>query len=110
MGLFVVYKNDAKWKKLQLPPVPPYDLQQLADIRKSLKCDAIITGTVTEFKPYPHLSIGLRLKMIDLSDGQLLWGYEQVWDTADKSCQRIAEKYYRTQKNEAIWVYCEKSL
>jgi hypothetical protein len=74
-------------------------IQRLADIRSSLKCDALLVGTVTEYKPYPHLAVGLRLKMIDLSDGQLVWGYEQIWDTADKTCEQRAEKYYRTQKN-----------
>ena len=99
VGLSVIHKNDPQWKILQLPPVPPYDLQQLSDIRKSLKCDAIILGTVTEYKPYPHLAIGLRLKMIDLSDGQLIWGYEQVWDSTDRTCQKEAEKYYRSEKS-----------
>jgi hypothetical protein len=99
VGLFVVHRSDPLWKALELPPLPPYDLQRLADIRSSLKCDALLVGTVTEYKPYPHLTVGLRLKMIDLSDGQLVWGYEQIWDTADKNCEQMAEKYYRTQKN-----------
>jgi hypothetical protein len=99
VGLFVVHQSDPLWKALELPPLPPYDLQRLADIRSSLKCDALLVGTVTEYKPYPHLTVGLRLKMIDLSDGQLVWGYEQIWDTADKTCEQRAEKYYRTQKN-----------
>jgi hypothetical protein len=99
VGLFVVHRSDPLWKALELPPLPPYDLQRLADIRSSLKCDALLVGTVTEYRPYPHLTVGLRLKMIDLSDGQLVWGYEQIWDTADKTCEQRAEKYYRTQKN-----------
>jgi hypothetical protein len=99
VGLFIVHRSDPLWKALELPPLPPYDLQRLADIRSSLKCDALLVGTVTEYRPYPHLTVGLRLKMIDLSDGQLVWGYEQIWDTADKTCEQRAEKYYRTQKN-----------
>jgi hypothetical protein len=99
VGLSVIHKSDPQWKVLQLPPLPPYDLQQLSDIRKSLKCDAILVGTVTEYKPYPHLAVGLRLKMIDLSDGQLVWGYEQVWDSADRFCQQKAEEYYRSEKS-----------
>jgi hypothetical protein len=103
-GLSVVHKSDAVWKVLQLPPMPPYDLQQLSDIRKSLKCDALIIGTITEYKPYPHLAVGLRLKMIDLTDGQVVWGYEQVWDTADRTCQQRGEKYYRSEKNTDLGV------
>jgi hypothetical protein len=98
-GLFVVHKNDPHWKALQLPPSSPYDLQQLANIRSALKCDALLVGTITEYKPYPHLAVGLRLKMIDLSDGRLVWGYEQIWDTADRTCQQRAERYYQSEKS-----------
>jgi hypothetical protein len=99
VGISAVHKNDPAWKALQLPPSPPYDLEQLANIRNTLKCDAILIGTVTEYKPYPLMVIGLRIKILDLSDGQLIWGYEQIWDTADKTCEQRAEKYYKSEKN-----------
>jgi hypothetical protein len=73
-----------------------YTLEELSAMRKSLNCDAVLIGTVTGYQPFPHLSIGLRLKLIDLYDGQLLWAIEQIWDTADKTTKnRIKEHYSR---------------
>jgi hypothetical protein len=42
--------------------------------------------------------VGLRLKLLDLTDGQLLWGLEQVWDSADKSIQKRIKEYLKEQR------------
>ena len=63
-------------------------------MRKTLNCDAVLIGTVTGFEPFPHLTIGLRLKLIDLADGQLLWALEQIWDTTDKTTENRIKNYY----------------
>ncbi len=101
-GHTVVHKSDAAWRSLQVPADGSYSLEQLAAIRKSLKCNAILVGTVTRYKPYPHMSIGLRLKMVDLTDGRLLWGLEQVWDSADRKTQYRIERYFDREKREGF--------
>jgi hypothetical protein len=65
-------------------------------MRRTLKCDAVLRGTVTAFKPFPHMIIGLRLELIDLADGQLLWALEQIWDATDKNIQDRIKNYYST--------------
>jgi len=42
--------------------------------------------------------IGLRLRLIDLRDGQLLWALEQIWDSADKTTEYRIRDYFRSQK------------
>ena len=66
-------------------------------MRDGLNCNALLAGTVTSYQPYPHLSIGLRLKLIDLADGQLLWAFEQIWDTTDKTTEKRIKEYFQTQ-------------
>ena len=85
--------NDT-WRVLQLQTDDNYTLEQVALMRKTLKCDALLAGTITVYEPYPHLMLGLRLRLIDLSDGQLIWAIEQVWDTTDKSTRNRIEAYY----------------
>jgi len=97
-GLTVVRQNDPSWRSLQLDPGSKYTLDQLVAIRETLKCDAVLLGTITEFRPYPHMTIGLRLKLLDLRDGQLLWAIEQVWDSADKTTDYRIRDYFRSQK------------
>ncbi len=94
-GLTVIHQNDPAWRSLQLDLNSAYTLEQLSAIRKTLNCDAVLIGTVTGFKPYPHTTIGLRLKLIDLQDGQLLWALEQIWDTTDKTTEYRIKNYYR---------------
>lgn len=94
-GVTVIGRNDPIWRNLQLNPNTTYTLEQLSALRENLNSDAILIGTVTEFKPYPHLTIGLRLKLIDLTDGQLLWALEQIWDTTDKTTEDRIKKYFR---------------
>ncbi len=93
-GLTVVRQSDPVWRSLQLDMDTAYTLEQLSAIHKTLKCDAVLKGTVTGFEPFPHMMIGLRLELIDLADGQLLWALEQIWDTTDKTTEDRINNYY----------------
>lgn len=109
-GLTLIPQSDPAWRSLlfELDPAQPtknrafklpptYTLEQLLAIRKALKSDAVMLGTVTEYQPYPHMAIGLRLKLIDLNDGQLLWALEQIWNSADRTTEYRIKKYFRRQ-------------
>ena len=93
-SLSIIDDNHPAWHSLQLDNNTAYSYQQLADIKKELKCDAIIFGTVTDYHPYPHMTIGLSLKLIDLRDGELVWAVEEIWDTSDKKTEYRIERYY----------------
>ena len=93
-GLTVVRRTNPAWRNLQLDINDVYTLAQLSLMRMTLNCDAVLIGTITGFKPFPNLTIGLRLKLIDLKDGQLLWALEQIWDSTDKTTADRIEKYY----------------
>lgn len=96
-SITVVRRTDPSWKSLQLDADTPYMLQQLAEMRKALNCNAVIVGSVTTYQPYPQMIIGLRLKLVDLTDGQLLWAIEQIWDTTDKTMEKRVKDYYQDQ-------------
>lgn len=96
-GLTVVHRQDPAWRSLQLDLDSAYTLEQLSAIRRTLKCDAVLVGTITEYRPYPHLTVGLRIKLIDVSSGELLWALEQVWDAADKATEGRIKKYFERQ-------------
>ena len=101
-GLTVVGQHDASWRSLQLDFDSTYTLDQIMAIRETLKCDGILIGTITEFRPYPHMAVGLRLKLLDLRDGQLLWALEQVWDNADKTTESRIKSYFKAQKRSGF--------
>lgn len=99
-GLTLIRQSDPSWRSLQLEQDSAYTFEQLLAMRDVLKCDGILVGTVTEYRPYPHMAVGLRLKLLDLRDGQLVWALEQVWDSSDKATEKRIKNYYKTQKRE----------
>lgn len=107
-GLTVVRQSDSLWRSLQLDLNSQYTLDQISAIHETLKCDAILIGTITEFRPYPHMIIGLRLKLLDLRDGQLLWALEQVWDSADKTTEKRIKNYFKSEKRAGFAPLHEK--
>ena len=122
-SLTVVRQNDPAWRSLQLDsgsgPKPQnkalaasstYTLKQLFAIRKSLNCNAILLGTITKYQPYPHMAIGLRLKLVDLKDGQLLWALEQIWDSADKTTEYRIKNYLQSQMRSDIGPFHEQLM
>jgi len=96
-GLTLVQQNDPQWRSLQVDLDSTYSLEQLVTVQKTLKCDAILAGTVTEYQPYPHMVMGLQLKMVDLNDGQLIWALEQIWDSVDKTTEYRIKNYFKCQ-------------
>jgi len=90
-----VSRDDPAWPTLQDNLDSPQALQTLLAVRERLKCDGLLVGTVTEYRPYPRLVLGLRLKLLDLTDGRLLWGLEQVWDSSDRSMQKRIQAYFK---------------
>jgi hypothetical protein len=97
-----VGQTDPHWRSLRIDPDVAQSFEQLTAISRALNCNALITGTITSYQPYPHLSIGLRLKMIDLADGQLLWAFEQVWDSTDKKTEKRIKQYFQEQIRSGI--------
>jgi len=96
-GISIVRQTDQAWRGLQLEAGATYTTEQLSAIRKTLKCDAVLLGDITGYQPFPHMTIGLRLKLIDLKDGQLIWALEQVWDSTDKTTESRMKRYYENQ-------------
>lgn len=98
MGMRQIRVDQPEWEALDLGHFGDATLEQLSAVRKMLNCDAVLHGTITKFTPYPHLAVGLRLKLIDLRTGAIDWAFENIWDTADKATLSRLDAFY-TQKN-----------
>ncbi len=96
-GLVVVHQDDPAWRSLQENLDSLQAMKQLVALRETLRSNGLLVGTITQYQPYPHMVIGLRLKLLDLTDGQLIWGVEQVWDSTDKTIQKRIQRYYKQQ-------------
>jgi hypothetical protein len=101
-GLSLLRQSDVVWRNLQIHPDSAYTLEQLLATRKMLGVDAVLIGAVTSYTPYPHMAMGLQLKLVDLRDGQLAWAIEQVWDTADKNTEEQIKKYFERELRQGF--------
>jgi hypothetical protein len=96
-GLVCIDQDDPARQMLQERSDPGKMMQAMLAVREGLKCDGLLMGTVTEYQPYPRLVIGLHLKLLDLTDGHVLWGVEQVWDSMDKGVRNRIHAYSQKQ-------------
>ncbi|MBN1125648.1 MAG: hypothetical protein JXA82_11615 [Sedimentisphaerales bacterium] len=98
-NVVVLEKTNPAWSALSLDQ-ETFTLEQMRQIRHTLNADAIVLGKIVDYQPYPHLLVGLNLKMLDLRDGHLVWGMEQVWDSSDKTIQLRMKSYYQNQLSQ----------
>ncbi len=96
-GIQALHSDHPDWRNLGLDDSGEFTHEKLLAIRKQLKVNAIVFGTITQYYPYPHMLMALRLKMIDLRDGRLLWAMEQVWDSTDKRVEQRMKIFFSTQ-------------
>jgi hypothetical protein len=97
-GLSVIRQQDQDWRSLQENLDSLQVMRQLLTLQETLKCNGLLVGTVTQYQPYPHMVIALRLKLLDLTDGQILWGIEHVWDSTDKGIQKRIKAHFNDQQ------------
>jgi len=101
-GCTLVRRSERAWSSLQVEADGSYGLEELAAMRKKLGSSAVMVGRITKYQPYPHMSMGLRLRLISLTDGRLLWAVEQVWDSSDIWARRRIGQYFRTRVEDGF--------
>ena len=78
---------------LDLTRTSPYSIAELAEIRKSLRCDAILFGKITSFRQYPGSNISIYMRLLDLKNGHLVWAIDESWDTEDRTVRSRLNDY-----------------
>ena len=98
--LAFLYQNaESSWtsqeiaEQLYLGDVPLLE-EILADLRSAFRCDAVMFGSVTGFEPYPDARLALRLWLIDLRSGKLLWGVDHAWQVSEPATAEKMRHYY----------------
>jgi len=90
----VMRPTDPACRDLNMDQWEAFSIGQLDEIRQSLKCDAVLFGRMTDFKPYPKLQVGLFMKLINLRSGELVWAIEHIWDSTDKVVEKRVNYFF----------------
>jgi hypothetical protein len=92
----VLHSSDPQYAHTPTDSPGGLTFEQIAALHKDLDCDAILLGTITTYQPYPHMRMGLQLKLLDLRSGQLVWAIDQVWDTTEARMEERLKKFFST--------------
>lgn len=69
----------------------------LAVVRQHTGCDGVLFCRLTAYRPYPPLTIGWNLKLVEAGKGEILWAADEVFDAGNPAVVNSARLYY--QKN-----------
>jgi len=98
--LEILRRSDPRCADLPLDPQGSYTLEQMAEIRRALGCEAILFGSARSFQPFPKMRVELYLRLLDLRSGALVWGVDHTWDSADKDTEGRIRRYYKDKLRE----------
>ena len=73
---------------------PRFTLEQLSEMRSTLRCDAVMVGAVSGFGPYPGAWMAVQLWLLDLRTGRVLWGVDHAWRTTDEATSKRMQRYF----------------
>ena len=68
-----------------------------AKLRGALACDAVVFCRLTQYRAYPPLAVGWRLKLIETEEPHLLWSGDEVFDAREPGVAEAARRHARTQ-------------
>jgi len=93
----VIYRDDPICEMLSLDGRSGFSMDQLRAMRKSLGCDAVLIGSMRDFRPHPYTQMGLYVRLLDVKNGRLVWGVDHVWNTTDVGTEKRIRKFFDKQ-------------
>jgi hypothetical protein len=94
----VAVSRDALYRlagKRALSSVDNLPAHLLEKLLKDYGADAVLFTDVTSFSAYPPLTLGLRVKLARLSNGDILWAADNVFSAAEAAVANSARKFAR---------------
>jgi hypothetical protein len=70
----------------------------LSALKKEYGCDAVFFCEVTEFRAYPPLSVGWRLKLVDVSRKETIWSSDEIFDSGKPPVMAAARHYQQAEE------------
>lgn len=66
----------------------------IESIRRQTACDGILFGELTQFSAFPPLSVGLRMSLVDVQSGRIIWSVDEILDTGNPAVSNGARRYF----------------
>lgn len=67
----------------------------LSGLRERLQCDAVVFAKVTAYRPYPPLSVGWKLHLVNAAEPAVVWASDVIFDAGNEAVANSAISYHR---------------
>jgi hypothetical protein len=71
------------------------DIESLIESRKKYLADGFLFGTVTQYKPYDPPVLGVNLRLLSATTGEVIWAAGGLFDAKDADVRWLGESYYK---------------
>lgn len=73
----------------------PLPTPLLSEIQSTTAAQAVMFTQVTGYQAYPPLLLGLKLTLVSLPEGRILWEFDDVFNAGDPPTLNAARRYLR---------------
>jgi hypothetical protein len=80
---------------LELRTTEALPSQLLQDVQRQTSADAMLFSSLSTFQPYPPLRIGIKLTLVRVHDGVVLWQFDDGFNAGEALTLNDARKYLR---------------
>lgn len=111
----VIVEELGKTKRFELVTVTPEQLRAwtgrsswraeetlpanlLQNLHKQLDCDAVLFSRLTQYRAYPPLAVGFSFKLAEVSQAELLWTVDEIFDASEPNVVNSARRYQLTRE------------
>lgn len=107
IGKFEVVVLQGKAKMLsenQIWDKGAINLNTVLHLRKKYDVDAIVFGSITHYRPYEPMLLGIKLGMISTDTGSILWSADGVYDSNENEVAELVKYYFEsTHQKSALY-------
>ncbi len=77
------------------------DLDTVLALKRGYDADAIIFGTITHYRPYEPIVLGVKVGMLSTNTGLVVWSADGVFDSNENEVAELVKQYFENthQKN-----------
>jgi hypothetical protein len=87
----------ARWLQgaLELRTTEALPSHLLQDVQRQTSADAILFSSLSTYQPYPPLRIGIKLTLVRVHDGVVIWQFDDGFNAGEAPTLNDARKYLR---------------
>lgn len=84
----------------QLASIDALPAGALSSLRTRFAVDGVIFTDLTHFSPYRPVSMAVRAKLVDASNGEIRWAFDHVYDSGNAAVAESAKRFQLRYTNE----------